>query len=279
VELPTSTPSVHVSRTINFGPDGRLHVAIGSSCNVCVEADPRRTTIQVVTKDGTLLTAADARPPALELPAHISPIDMRFYTGTAFPIAYRNALFIAFHGSARKTNGCSVARVVMTNGQPTGIEDFATGFLKDSLVLGRPAGLATGRDGALYVSDDSKGIIYRIAYRSDSRPPLEWRARCYLPRLGGELPWSVRRQPGRRSRPHDMECAVRHVPVQSDRPEVLESIGVVEIDRIARLMEIDDLAVGDRPDCHARTLRELDLALTPLAGDVDRPQFVVADGL
>jgi glucose/arabinose dehydrogenase len=111
------------------------------------------------------VTAADARPQALELPAHISPIDMRFYPGTAFPIAYRNALFIAFHGSARKTNGYSVARVVMTNGQPTGIEDFATGFLKDSLVLGRPAGLATGCDGALYVSDDSKGFIYRIAYR------------------------------------------------------------------------------------------------------------------
>src|SRR5258708_3856412 len=52
-ELPSSTPSVHVSRTINFGPDGRLYVAIGSSCNVCVEADPRPTTIQVVTKDST----------------------------------------------------------------------------------------------------------------------------------------------------------------------------------------------------------------------------------
>jgi glucose/arabinose dehydrogenase len=238
VELPSSTPSVHVSRTINFGPDGRLYVAIGSSCNVCVEADPRRTTIQVVTKDGTLqpyarglhnaigfdwdpqtglmwagetgqdnlgddfppdeidlieagahygfpffiaanrqnvgqpelegktpsVTAADAKPPALELPAHISPIDMRFYTGTAFPAAYRNALFIAFHGSARKTNGYSVARVVMKEGRPTGIEDFATGFLKDGVVFGRPAGLATGPDGALYVSDDNKGFIYRIAY-------------------------------------------------------------------------------------------------------------------
>jgi glucose/arabinose dehydrogenase len=36
--------------------------------------------------------------------------------------------------------------------------------LKDGVVLGRPAGLATGRDGALYVSDDNKGFIYRIAY-------------------------------------------------------------------------------------------------------------------
>jgi glucose/arabinose dehydrogenase len=238
VELPASTPSLHVSRTINFGPDGRLYVAIGSSCNVCVEADPRRTTIQVVAKDGTLqpyarglhnaigfdwdaetgrmwagetgqdnlgddfppdeidlieagahygfpffiganrlnvgqpelegktpgVTAADARPPALELPAHSSPIDMRFYTGTTFPAAYRHALFIALHGSARKTNGYSVVRVVMKDGRPTGIEDFATGFLKDGVVVGRPAGLATGGDGALYVSDDNKGFIYRIAY-------------------------------------------------------------------------------------------------------------------
>ena len=239
VDLPSSTPSVHVSRTINFGPDGRLYVSIGSSCNVCVEPDPRRTTIQVLGDDGALhpyarglhnaigfdwdprtgrmwagetgqdnlgdafppdeidlieagrhygfpffiarnqpntgqpelsdaapdATAADVVPPALELPAHISPIDMRFYTGTRFPPAYRNALFIAFHGSARKNNGYSVARVVMTDGRPTGIEDFATGFLKDGVVLGRPAGLATGRDGALYVSDDNKGFIYRIDYR------------------------------------------------------------------------------------------------------------------
>jgi len=237
-DLPSSTPSVHVSRTINFGPDGRLYVSIGSSCNVCVEPDPRRTTIQVVKADGTLqpfarglhnaigfdwdpqtglmwagetgqdnlgddfppdeidliedgrhygfpffiannrpntgqpelqdktpdVGAADAVPPALDLPAHISPIDMRFYRGTQFPPAYRNALFIALHGSARKNNGYRVARVLMKAGRPAAVEDFATGFLRDGVVLGRPAGLATGPDGALYVSDDNKGFIYRIAY-------------------------------------------------------------------------------------------------------------------
>ena len=57
-DLPSSTPSLHVSRTINFGPDGRLYVSIGSSCNVCIEPDPRRTTIQVVNADGTLHTYA-----------------------------------------------------------------------------------------------------------------------------------------------------------------------------------------------------------------------------
>ncbi|HEV8304559.1 MAG TPA: PQQ-dependent sugar dehydrogenase [Gemmatimonadales bacterium] len=31
----------HVSRTIVFGPDNRLYVAIGSSCNVCDDAPPR----------------------------------------------------------------------------------------------------------------------------------------------------------------------------------------------------------------------------------------------
>jgi glucose/arabinose dehydrogenase len=237
-DLPSSTPSVHVTRTINFGPDGRLYVSIGSSCNVCVESDPRRTSIQVVNPDGTLqpyarglhnaigfdwdpqtgrmwagetgqdnlgdefppdeidliepgrhygfpffiahnqpnvnqpeltgaqpdVTAPDAVPPAFDLPAHISPIDVRFYTGTRFPPSYRGALFVALHGSARKNNGYTVARVLMTNGRVSGLETFASGFLKDGSVLGRPAGLATGRDGALYVSDDNKGFIYRIAY-------------------------------------------------------------------------------------------------------------------
>jgi glucose/arabinose dehydrogenase len=239
VDLPSSTPSVHVSRTINFGPDGRLYVSIGSSCNVCVEADARRTTIQVLRADGTLqpfarglhnaigfdwdpatrrmwagetgqdnlgddappdeidlieagkhygfpffiannqpntgqpelseakpdVSAADVMPPALDLPPHSSPIDLRFYRGSQFPPAYRNALFVALHGSARKNNGYLVARVVMKNGRPQALENFATGFLQDGVVLGRPAGLATGPDGALYVSDDNKGFIYRIAYR------------------------------------------------------------------------------------------------------------------
>jgi glucose/arabinose dehydrogenase len=237
-DLPSSTPSVHVSRSINVGPDGRLYVAIGSSCNVCVEPDPRRTTIQVVGADGTMqtyarglhnalgfdwdpvtqrmwadetgqdnlgdevppdeidlieagrhygfpffigrnqpnvgqpeltdktpdVTAAAAVAPALELPPHSTGMDLRFYRGTQFPPSYRNAMFLALHGSARKNNGYKVVRVLMTEGRPTGLEDFATGWLKDGVVLGRPAGLATGADGALYVSDDNKGFIYRIAY-------------------------------------------------------------------------------------------------------------------
>src|SRR5262245_9527208 len=55
VELPSSTPALHVSRTIRVGRDGRLYASIGSSCNVCLEPDARRTTIQVLAKDGAQL--------------------------------------------------------------------------------------------------------------------------------------------------------------------------------------------------------------------------------
>ena len=97
-------------------------------------------------------------------------MDLRFYTGTQFPASYRNAMFIAMHGagtlSAPKKIGYKVVRVLMRDDRPNGLEDFVTGWLKDGVVSGRPAGLATGADGALYVSDDNKGFIYRIAYRA-----------------------------------------------------------------------------------------------------------------
>jgi glucose/arabinose dehydrogenase len=104
--------------------------------------------------------------PALELPAHVAATDLRFYTGAQFPAAYRNAMFLAMHGSTTipAKVGYKVVRVRMKDGRPEGIEDFVTGWLKSDAVSGRPAGLATGADGALYVSDDNKGFIYRISY-------------------------------------------------------------------------------------------------------------------
>ena len=104
--------------------------------------------------------------PALELPAHVASTDVRFYTGTQFPAAYRNALFLAMHGSTAipAKVGYKVIRVRMKGGRPDGFDDFVTGWVKDGVVSGRPAGLATGADGALYISDDNKGFIYRISY-------------------------------------------------------------------------------------------------------------------
>ncbi len=114
------------------------------------------------------LKAADAVPPAFALEPHSSPIDLRFYTGKQFPAAYRGAMFVALHGSSPKARkektGYKVVRVLFKDGKPAGVEDFATGWLKDGNVLGRPAGLITGADGAFYISDDNKGFIYRVAY-------------------------------------------------------------------------------------------------------------------
>jgi glucose/arabinose dehydrogenase len=112
------------------------------------------------------ISAREAVPPALELPAHTTGIDLRFYTGTRFPPSYRNALFLSLHGSTTipEKVGYKVVRIVMTDGRPVGFEDFVTGWLKDTVVSGRPAGLATGADGALYVSDDNRGFIYKISY-------------------------------------------------------------------------------------------------------------------
>ena len=124
----------------------------------------------------TLLTDAkgsikpsEATTPAFELPAHSSPIDLRFYTGKAFPAAYRGAMFVVLHGSGgnykKERIPGRVARVVFKDGKPVALEDFVTGFVKNGQVLGRPAGVITGADGALYVSDDNKGFVYRVTYQ------------------------------------------------------------------------------------------------------------------
>ncbi len=115
------------------------------------------------------LKASEATPPALEMPAHSSPIDLRFYTGKKFPAAYRGALFIAIHGSSptgrKEKIGYNVSRVVFKDGKPVSLEPFVTGWLKDGQAMnGRPAGLITGADGALYISDDNKGFVYRVTY-------------------------------------------------------------------------------------------------------------------
>jgi glucose/arabinose dehydrogenase len=44
------------------------------------------------------------------------------------------------------------------------VEDFATGFHEGDRVRGRPVDVVAGPDGALYVSDDHAGMIYRIRF-------------------------------------------------------------------------------------------------------------------
>lgn len=229
----------HNTRTVAFLPDGRMVVSIGSSCNVCIEDDPRRAAVLVyngadakgerifarglrnavglavhpesgelwATNNGRDLMGDDLPPeavyivrdgldygwprchngtiadpeyggddackgvplPVINMPAHSAPLGLVFYTGTAFPADYRGNLFMAFHGSWNRSvpTGYKIVRLPLDGSRPRGpIEDFATGWLDAGRqrAAGRPVGLAVGPEGALYVSDDKAGMIYRISY-------------------------------------------------------------------------------------------------------------------
>jgi glucose/arabinose dehydrogenase len=109
--------------------------------------------------------------PVVNMQAHSAPLGLVFYTGANFPAGYRGDLFIAFHGSWNRSvpTGYKVVRLPLQGSTPRGpVEDFASGWLDQATgrVSGRPVGLAVGPDGALYVSDDKAGLIYRISYHA-----------------------------------------------------------------------------------------------------------------
>ena len=103
--------------------------------------------------------AKTSEPMVLGYTAHAAPMQMAFdANGDAF---------VAMHGSwnRRKPSGYEVVRVDFDNGKPVKIEPFMTGFLVDGgkAYFGRPVGVAFAKDGALLVSDDVNGVIYRVA--------------------------------------------------------------------------------------------------------------------
>jgi glucose/arabinose dehydrogenase len=225
----------HITRTVLIGPDGKIYVSIGSSCNVCLETDPHRAAVWIYNLDGSggrlyarglrnavgmtinpwnsqiwvtnngrdymgdnlppdtvyalqdggnsgwprchagdLLDPNYGHPgdckgvvaPLINLQAHSAPLGLAFYKAGRFPSQY-HGLFIAFHGSWNRSlpTGYKVVFVPLsTHGQVAGpVQDFATGWLMNTNnARGRPVGLAIGPDGALYVSDDKGGVIYRI---------------------------------------------------------------------------------------------------------------------
>lgn len=229
----------HSTRTVEFLPDGRMVVSVGSSCNACEEEDVRRAAIvaydgpgaggervfasglrnavglAVHPQSGQLWASNNGRDlmgpnrppetiyavnegvdygwptchsgdivdpdlgspgacegveePVVEMQAHSAPLGIAFYTGQSFPPEYRGDLFIAFHGSWNRAvpTGYKVVRLDFADGEPAGeVVDFATGWLNqaDDSAAGRPVDVLVGADGALYVSDDKGGFIYRITY-------------------------------------------------------------------------------------------------------------------
>jgi len=107
--------------------------------------------------------------PAQKLGPHVAALGMRFYTGTQFPAAYRNQIFIAEHGSWNRSQkiGYRITLVKLdASGKAISYEPFAQGWLQGQQAWGRPADVLVAPDGSLLVSDDSAGAIYRISYRS-----------------------------------------------------------------------------------------------------------------
>lgn len=105
--------------------------------------------------------------PVQNLGSHVASLGMRFYTGSMFPAEYRNQIFIAEHGSWNRSSkiGYRIALVRLRSNRAIAYETFAEGWLQGESVWGRPADLLVMPDGALLVSDDYAGAIYRIAYR------------------------------------------------------------------------------------------------------------------
>jgi glucose/arabinose dehydrogenase len=112
-------------------------------------------------------SCSEFTPPARKLRAHVAALGMRFYTGTRFPPQYRGAIFIAEHGSWNRSRkiGYRVSVVTPTPGGDLRYEPFAEGWLQGETTLGRPVDLLVAPDGALLVSDDANGVVYRIDYQ------------------------------------------------------------------------------------------------------------------
>jgi len=108
-------------------------------------------------------------PVAAELGPHVAALGMEFYRGTMFPKEYRNRIFIAEHGSWNRTEpiGYRVTTVTVDGERARDYQVFAEGWLRGGRGWGRPADVLVMPDGALLVSDDERGAIYRITWEGD----------------------------------------------------------------------------------------------------------------
>jgi mono/diheme cytochrome c family protein len=116
---------------------------------------------------------AQKRGPAFFFPAHWAPNDLVIYKGSQFPTPYRGGAFIAFHGSWNRApapqGGYNVVFQPLADGKPSGdyivfADGFAGTHKEPGRALARPGGLAVGPDGALYVTEDVRGRLWKITY-------------------------------------------------------------------------------------------------------------------
>lgn len=104
----------------------------------------------------------------IDIQAHSAPLGLSFIPNNSnWPDAYEGDLLVALHGSWNRSEptGYKIIRIKLDNNRENqGIEDFITGWLSGTSALGRPVDLKFGPDGALYVSDDKAGVVYKVDY-------------------------------------------------------------------------------------------------------------------
>jgi glucose/arabinose dehydrogenase len=141
---------------LNVAPAKGLHFGF-PYCHGGTIADP---------EFGAKRPCAAFTPPARTLGPHVAALGMRFYTGTMFPAAYRHRILIAEHGSWNRSTpiGYRVMMVTLSGNRVTAYEPFVEGWLQGRKPWGRPVDVLVMPDGALLVSDDLAGVIYRVTY-------------------------------------------------------------------------------------------------------------------
>jgi mono/diheme cytochrome c family protein len=171
-------------------------------------------------------------PPVHGFAAHTAPLGLTFYDGNAFPERYRGAAFVALHGSwnRREKIGYTVVALFFAPDGTIREEAFAQGFELEDDVIGRPVAVAVGSDGALYVSDDYAGAVYRIAYGEGAAPAARGAAPVVRERADplAALPPAERTAAERRGEQlwNDNDCARCHVRGEAGtRPRPLGGLG------------------------------------------------------
>jgi glucose/arabinose dehydrogenase len=112
-------------------------------------------------------SCSEFTPPVGLMGPHAAALGFRFYTGSMFPKAYKNAIILARHGSwnrSKKFGGDVVVVKLDKEGKVKSIEPLITGFLENNSYNGRPVDVLQLKDGSILVSDDWNGAVYRVSY-------------------------------------------------------------------------------------------------------------------
>jgi glucose/arabinose dehydrogenase len=153
---------------------------------------------------------ADKTAPVAGFPGHWAPNDLLIYTGKAFPAAYQDGAFIAFHGSWNRApepqGGYNVVFQPLKDGKKSAdfvvfADGFAGAIKEPKQAAHRPTGLAMAPDGAIYISDDAHGRIWRVSYHGAANAPVAAAPAVFAtasaqPNVGGLNPASLPLPPG-----------------------------------------------------------------------------------